>query len=86
MHFIPGTNCKVLKYATDKFNHIYDIIVDNGMIIYSDWVDETVSMVSMTTDQVIELAADVMRPTQMYLKYTGPPGRRGSLRPCLTTN
>ena len=70
----PGQNCQILDYMTGVAHNLYDLQRYEDWLIYSDWGDHKVKVVSMVTGQESVVMEGLMRPSQFHLLVTSALG------------
>jgi len=59
-------NCQTVSQVNSAtVEHMYDIWVSNNILVYTDWKNKSVNMLSLTTGTLLNpLATGLMRPSQ----------------------
>ena len=68
------SSCQPVSHVdSETVEHMYDIWVsdNNDILVYSDWKDKSVNMLSLTTGTLLKpLASGLMRPSQLLFVGT----------------
>ena len=80
---LPADNCKKL---TSVPRHIYSIRKFGNQLYYSDWEAGEVAVIDLQTGQKGTIASNLMRPTEITMKWDGQEPGQCSYSASFATN